>query len=99
MRDLLYLNILSNEYQRRKALNPLYSLRAFALNLDLDPSLLSRILTEKELPSLETAQKICQKLKLNQLMAKHFVLSVSAEKSCQELYHINPLYTDCESTT
>lgn len=95
--NLSYIQILKDHFEKVKMKNSNYSLRAFAMFLGLDPSLLSRILSEKEIPSLDTADIICQKLKLPLEEAKAFMQSVADEKICISLHKINPDYTDCEN--
>ena len=94
--ELEYIRILRTEYDRRKSSNALYSLRAFALQLGVDSSQFAKIMSEKILPTLETASKICTSLKLTEQDSKKFMQSLAEEKSCQELYKINPGFTDCE---
>ncbi len=94
--ELYYLEFLKKEFNRRKDGNSLYSLRAFALNLDIDSSLLSKIMNEKLLPTLDTADKICKSLKLDHKQAKLFMTSIADEKACIELHRLNPDYTDCD---
>ncbi|MGE3610361.1 MAG: helix-turn-helix domain-containing protein [Bacteriovoracaceae bacterium] len=93
--EVFYLQTLKAEYNRRKETNPMYSVRAFALNLDVDASNLSKILNDKLLPTFETADKICRNLKLDSEIAKEFMNSIAEEKACVELYKLNPDYTNC----
>lgn len=94
--DLYYIQVLKSEFESRKLKNGSYSLRAFAKNLSIDPSLFSKIFNEKQLPTLETANTICTKLNLKASIAKRFMESIAEEKACVELYKINPNYTDCK---
>lgn len=57
-------NYLSNELQRRLADNPRYSLRAFARDLDIEPSLLSKILRRKIPLTDGMFQRISTRLRL-----------------------------------
>lgn len=57
-RDHLLRELLKNEYQRRAEKNPSFSLRALSAKLDMDQSLLSKMLQGKRKFSNETAQKI-----------------------------------------
>lgn len=94
--DLYYLKVLKSEFERRKELNPMYSMRAFALNLDVDASNLTKILNDKLLPTFETGDKICRNLKLESGQAKEFMNSIAEEKMCLELYKLDPNYTNCQ---
>lgn len=94
--QLYYVSVLQGELHRRKKANSSYSLRSFAQGLEIDPSLLSRILLEKQLPSLEVADLLCRGLKLSSSQAKEFIQSVVEERNCVALQKINPDYTDCE---
>lgn len=49
---------INSEFDRRKAINPRYSLRAYAKSLNLDVSVLSRILTNKSPISTKILTKI-----------------------------------------
>lgn len=73
----------------------MYSVRAFALNLDVDASNLSKILNDKMLPTFETADRICRSLKLDLETAQEFMQSIAEERACVELHKLNPDYTDC----
>ncbi len=57
-RDNLLRELLKNEFQKRTEQNPLFSLRAFSQKLDIDQSLLSKILQGKRGFSKEYAIKI-----------------------------------------
>ena len=68
---------LKNELSSRLRSNPRYSLRAFAKSLDLDPSILSRILNGHKRPTPDLSNKILSKLGLNPKEAKNFLLSMA----------------------
>lgn len=58
--------VLSEELEKRRSKNPKYSLRSFARDLDLSPSMVSRFLTGERSPSLETLQKMMKVLGLEE---------------------------------
>jgi uncharacterized protein (TIGR02147 family) len=51
-------SLLHSEFKRRSAVNPRYSLRRFAQQLEIDPSLLSKIIQGKRKISAEIAKKV-----------------------------------------
>ncbi len=57
--------------------NTLYSLRAFARDLDISPSILSKILNDKKTPSLALGTKIAIALKLGRNEQRLFIDSLS----------------------
>jgi uncharacterized protein (TIGR02147 family) len=59
-RDDILRELLKNEFQKRAQKNPSFSLRAFSQKLDIDQSLLSKILQGKRKFSDENAKKISQ---------------------------------------
>jgi len=59
------------EFKRRKELNPSYSLRAFARDLDLSPSSLSRVLNQKREITDFIKRKVISKFKLNSNFLEH----------------------------
>lgn len=61
----LHILILKEELARRILRNPEYSLRAFAKGLNLDPSLLSKLLKNTRKISPNTAVKIIEKINLS----------------------------------
>lgn len=68
-----YLDILRKEFDARKSGNQSYSLRAFARDLELSPSRLSEVLSNKSGLSEKTAQKVAQKIRLSPSETKLFV--------------------------
>lgn len=59
-RDHFLRELLKNEFQRRLDRNPSFSLRAFSSKLEMDQSLLSKLLQGKRKFSDETAQKVSE---------------------------------------
>jgi len=55
-------NILANELGRRRTHNQNYSLRAFARDLEIDPSYLSKLIQGKRIASEPMYQKIITKI-------------------------------------
>lgn len=74
-----YQDILQDEFQKLVAINPSYSMRAFANKLEIAPSRLSEILREKQGLSLKSAQKITKILKLDPHRRKYFELLVQSK--------------------
>ena len=59
-----FIQVINTELIRRKKINQRYSLRGYAHSIGIDPSLLSKILTGKHIPSLKTGQLLSHHLKL-----------------------------------
>ena len=68
-----YLDILKKEFDARKRANKSYSLRAFARDLELSPSRLSEVLSNKSGLSEQSAERIARKIKLSPSEAKLFI--------------------------
>ena len=68
-----YVSLLEDELHLRKKKNNLYSLRAFAQNLELSPAYISMVLSRKRHLSLKKAIYIAKKLKWNRQKQKYFV--------------------------
>ena len=77
--DCFYRNVLKVELGRRKSSNPNYSLRAFARDLDVSPSVISRALHAEREISASTARRLVVALKLSEAEAELFFNSVSEE--------------------
>jgi len=56
--------MLSEEFERRRRLNPRYSLRAFALSLRIDSATLSQVMRERRRPSPRATEALCVRLGL-----------------------------------
>ena len=78
MQEKSYVDILKGEFERRKLLNPSYSLRAFARDLSMSPPRLSQILSGKHGLSVKAAGEISKKLKLDDESHQWFCDSVGA---------------------
>jgi transcriptional regulator with XRE-family HTH domain len=91
-----YRIILNSEFKIRKEKNPRFSLRAFALLLGVDASYLSKINSGKLILSVDIADKMTHKLKLNIEDRKKFILSAAEEQRCHAVYLVDPNLTDCE---
>ncbi|HMN67332.1 MAG TPA: TIGR02147 family protein [Bdellovibrionales bacterium] len=74
----LHVQMLEREFDMRRAQNGAYSLRAFARDLKLAPSLVSEILSGKKGLSKERAEYLIACLGLNEREQKLFVLSSQA---------------------
>lgn len=99
MADLesFYRLYLKQELARRVAKNKRYSLRGFAQFLGVDNSFLSKLMSGKNLLSLDLADQFSRKLKLDSEMRTEFLLSAAEEQRCHALYLIDPKLTDCDS--
>ena len=76
-----YTQLLRSKLAERQALNPHYSLRAFARDLGLAPSRVSEILSGKQRLSAQRAETVSQALHLNPQEKEIFVLQAAAEAS------------------
>lgn len=76
-----HIEILLNEYTKRKVSNPRYSLRAFAHFLGMSSPTLSRVLSYNQDISLTACKSIIKKLKLSEQEILVFIRSVAEEKS------------------
>ncbi|MCT4643035.1 MAG: DUF4423 domain-containing protein [Bacteriovoracaceae bacterium] len=74
-----YRDILSCEFKNRKSLNKLYTLRAFARDLNLSASQLSNVMANKKGLSLEKALVCAQKIGLRGNEKELFLLYVEKE--------------------
>lgn len=79
-----YLDLLNDEFKIRQQTNRSYSLRAFARDLDMSAPRLSQIMNRKQGLSVESAEKVAQKLKLNSEKKKWFCHSVGELHSRSE---------------
>lgn len=87
---------LTAEFERRKLRNSRYSLRAYARALNVDNGFLSKLMSGKALLSLDLADTLCAKLKLDPQTRARFLLSAAEEQKCHALYLIDPSLTDCD---
>lgn len=79
-----YLDLLNDEFKVRQQTNRSYSLRAFARDLDMSAPRLSQIMNRKQGLSVESAEKVAQKLKLTSEKKKWFCHSVGELHSRSE---------------
>jgi uncharacterized protein (TIGR02147 family) len=77
----MLLQVLREEFKKRKERNPQYSLRAFARSLKIHSSTLSAILNEKRKITYQQAQKILAELGLNRQERKNILLKMIDEKT------------------
>lgn len=85
-----HIQVLQSELTRRKLKNSRYSLRAFAAQLEMHPSALSRILAGKQELSLQGALSVIEKLSMTEQEKHQFVASVAQEKYQQALATLAP---------
>jgi uncharacterized protein (TIGR02147 family) len=79
---------LEKEYQRRQAANQGYSLRAFARDVGVDQSALSKVLARKRILTDEIIQRIASNLRLSSAQTRKFLNQSSAVTQ--------PAYVDLE---
>lgn len=72
-----YRETLQLELNRRRALNPAYSLRAFAKNLGVSPAQLSQLISGKRKLTAKAASKIADRLSLSPFERMQLVESVA----------------------
>ncbi|MCB0357003.1 MAG: DUF4423 domain-containing protein [Bdellovibrionales bacterium] len=71
-----YLEALNVEFERRKKVNEKYSLRAYARDLQFDPSTLLKILRQKRPLPLAAAERVSEQLNLSENSQRQFLQSV-----------------------
>ena len=71
-----YLYLLKRDFDLKRIKNPLYSLRAYARDLDINISILSLVFSQKRDLSIKSGIKIMDKLKLNALESEMFIDSI-----------------------
>lgn len=91
-----YRALLSEEYERRAKRNAKFNQSAFARFLGLDRTYFSKLSAGKILLSLDVAERITRKLKLDTRSRAEFLLSAAEEQRCHALYLIDPSLTDCD---
>lgn len=79
--EATYRQYIEREFKRRCRRNSLYSLRAFARDLDISASKLSEVLRGKCGLSAHAAEQLCSHLNLSDIEAQHFLILVEAEHS------------------
>lgn len=90
---------LKRHFDLKISKNKRYSLRSFARFLGVDPTYLSKLLSGKLLLSLDTADRMTKKLKVEGEERTTFLLSAAEEQKCHALYLIDPSLTDCNPAT
>ncbi|OGT06965.1 MAG: hypothetical protein A2103_01355 [Gammaproteobacteria bacterium GWF2_41_13] len=91
-----YILALKEELQARIKRNPRYSLRAFAMALNIDASYLSRCFSFKQVMSLEIAEGVIKKLQMNSSQRELFLHSIAAQQTCTSLHKHDKHLTACE---
>jgi len=80
---------LETQFRQRQARNPRYSLRAFANTVGLSPAQISQMLSGKRTITLETINKVSDRLGLSPIEKREFmkleVLEPSLDKKTQQL--------------
>ena len=77
----IYLEILQNDFNKRKEKNPRFSLRSYSRLLGVNPGNLSAVLNGKRRLSLGMGIKISSSLNLEPNMAKAFIKSIESNLS------------------
>lgn len=75
-----YHELLHGEFQRRRAKNPAYSLRAFSKNLGIHPSTLSGVFLRRRRLAFKDALVVAEKLRLDELQKKTLFASLLADE-------------------
>ncbi len=75
-----FIQVINTEFLRRKKVNHRYSLRGYAHSIGIDPSLLSKILAGKHIPSLKTGDILSHRLKLQGQDRDGFLKSIISER-------------------
>lgn len=70
---------LQSELDKRKKSNSLFSLRAFARNLEISPAQLSQVISGKRRLTINTAKKIAKALKLSPVESEKFLEAVNQD--------------------
>jgi len=96
MSEPLHVVMLRQELERRVARNPRYSLRAFARALDLDPGLLSKVLSLHAALSVKAAARILTHLDFPPIERQHFLQSVGEAHTDNMLAQVRA--TGCQTT-
>jgi transcriptional regulator with XRE-family HTH domain len=94
-----YRIILEEEYRCRSEQNSRYSRNAFARLLGIDNTYLSKLTRGKILLSLDIAERITKRLKLDPKTRAEFLMSAAEEQRCHALYLIDPSLTECDPNT
>lgn len=84
-----FVQLLEKEYQKRISANQSYSLRAFARDLSVDQSALSKVLARKRTLSNEVVQRIASNLKLSASQTKRFLVEPTTKVT-------QPAYVDLD---
>lgn len=90
-----YRKILEQSFSARKSKNARFSLRAFANQLGVDVSYLSKLRSGKIILSVDLAAKFATRLRLAADSRRDFILSAAEEQKCHALYLIDPSLTEC----
>jgi uncharacterized protein (TIGR02147 family) len=80
-----YVRKLEEQFNFRKAHNPIYSLRAYARDLDLHPSTLSKILKGTRRLPFAVVESVVTRLELSQTEKEHFFTSVLQSRGLRAL--------------
>lgn len=75
-----YHELLRGEFQRRRAKNPSYSLRAFSKNLGIHPSTLSGVFLRRRRLAFKDALAVAEKLRLDEAQKKTLFSSLLADE-------------------
>lgn len=85
MKPPFFVQCLIDDFDQRKSRNSRYSLRAYARDLSLDVSQISKFMAQKRLPTLEIGQAIAAKLGLVGRVAKEFRESIAQARIHQAM--------------
>lgn len=88
-----HIEVLKQTLDDRQQRNKQYSLRAFAQDLDLDHSYLSKVLNKKKFLSLSHAKVVADRLSLGSDDTELFFVSVSKHHQCRSLSKLDKSLT------
>ena len=93
-----YRTLLASEYRKRARKNAAYSNAAFAKALGMDRTYWAKLSGGKILLSLDLADQITKKLKLDSPGRAEFLKSVAEEHRCHSLHQIDPSLSECDAS-
>jgi uncharacterized protein (TIGR02147 family) len=84
--DVPYIKIIISEFEKRRAKNAAFSMRAFASYLGLDSGTLSAVIKGKRALSIQQSRDICQRLQLSKEDQQSFLDSIRKQDSLKEFF-------------
>ena len=94
----IYIQFLTDDFARRKTKNPIFSMRAYARLLGIDPGTLSRVLSGQQRLSLQSGVQIVKRLDLTQDEQNQLLESLVEERKEQAWAFISTQLESSEDT-